>query len=112
MVGGLRAGQWMGLAVISFLAAGYAFLAGASAAGLDITEKCELAGVPFTVRPGSIQFRELQQVYPMHAWCNASYDLVPGWVNPALAFLTILTLTAVICSVVLSIKKSLKTSRA
>jgi hypothetical protein len=112
MMGGLTARRWMGFAVILFLAAGYVFLVGASAAGLDIREKCELAGVPFMVRPGSIQFRELQQVYPMHAWCNDSYDLVPGWVNPALASLMILTLTAVTCSVVLSVKKALRASRA
>lgn len=84
MMGRLRARRWMGLAVILFLATGYVFLAGASAAGLDIREKCELADVPFTVRRGIIQFRELQQVYPMHAWCNASDDLAPGWVIPLL----------------------------
>jgi hypothetical protein len=38
-----------GLAVISFPTAGYAFFAGASAAGMDINGKCVI------VRPGSIQ---------------------------------------------------------
>ena len=30
----------------------------------------------------------------MHAWCNASYDLVPAWVNPAPTVFSILTLVA------------------
>ncbi len=47
----------MGLAVISFPTAGYAFFAGASAAGMDISEKC------VTVRPG--KFNQKATAVPM-----------------------------------------------
>lgn len=105
-----RAKHWLGLAFVSFLATAYAFFTGAAAAGLDIGEKCAMAGELFSVRPGSVQYRELQQAYPMHAWCNASYDLVPAWVNPALATFAILTLAAVSCSVISAVKRPMTTS--
>jgi hypothetical protein len=95
-----RPRHWLTLAFTSFLATGYAFLTGTAAAGLDISEKCELAGQLFNIRSASVQYRELQQLYPMHAWCNASYDLVPAWVNPAIAVFGIVTLAAVVGSVV------------
>jgi hypothetical protein len=101
----------LALAFVSFLATGYAFLTGAAAAGLNISEKCGLAGHLFSVRSGSVQGRELQQVYPMHSWCDASYDLVPAWVNPAIAMFASLTLTAVGCFVFSIAKRSMMTSK-
>jgi hypothetical protein len=63
----LKAKDWLALAFISFLAAGFAFLAGAAAPGLDLREKCELAGEPYSISPGSVKHLERQQIFPLHA---------------------------------------------
>ncbi len=49
----------------------------------EALETCERArGGAAGYRAG--HWREPGQIFPMHKRCNANYDLVPGWVNPAL----------------------------
>jgi hypothetical protein len=93
-----RAKHWLAVALASFLVTVFAYFVGFAAPGLDLVEKCGLTGELYNVNPGSAKHRQGQQFFPLHAWCNGSYDLVPAWVNPAVAVFGILTVTAIACS--------------
>jgi hypothetical protein len=97
--------QWLTVALMSFLATLLSFFVGFAAPGLDVPEKCGLAGEPYNISSGSAKHQQRLQIFPMHAWCNESYDLVPAWVNPAIAISAILTLTATGYSVALTAKR-------
>jgi hypothetical protein len=68
------------------------FFQGVAAGGLDVAEACELdAGQPYDHEYRSQHAHEQLQLFPLTTKCNAEYDLVPAWTNPALAILAILT---------------------
>ena len=89
----------MAVGVASFLVTFFAYFVGFAAPGLDLVEKCGLTGEVYNIIPGSAKHLQGQQFFPLHAWCNGSYDLVPAWVNPAVAVFGISTLIAIACSV-------------
>ncbi|MCS0638198.1 hypothetical protein NX801_21580 [Streptomyces sp. LP05-1] len=85
---------WLSLAVISALLLGAARFVAVFASGLDIAEACEAAGQPFDVAYRDALMRQSEERWwlPMHTMCNAHYDLVPAWVNPASVVLSLLVM--------------------
>jgi hypothetical protein len=61
---------------------------------LDAEESCHAAGATYDRSYRSTHWQEPSRWFPLHDKCNATYDLVPPWVNPALV---ILPLLAAIC---------------
>ncbi|MEU0188119.1 hypothetical protein ABZ312_44450 [Streptomyces sp. NPDC006207] len=65
---------------------------GTFSGGMDVRETCELvAGEHDDPDYRAAHFKEFAQVFPLHNKCNASYDLVPGWVNAAILVLALAT---------------------
>lgn len=86
-----RAGFWLKLTVLSAFLAFVVFFQGVAAGGLDVAEACGLAGQLYDREYRSQNAHEQLQLFPLTTRCNAEYDMVPAWTNPALAILAILT---------------------
>lgn len=99
--------HWLAVGLASFLGTFCAYFVGFASPGLDLPEKCELTGEAYNIIPGSAKHLQGQQFFPLHAWCNGSYDLVPAWVNPAVVVFGLLTLTAVACSIASAARRRL-----
>lgn len=88
------AGFWLKLTALSAFLLVVVFFQGVFAGGLDVAEACELrAGQPYDHEYRSQNAHEQLQLFPLTTKCNAEYDLVPPWTNPALAILAILTVS-------------------
>lgn len=85
------AGFWLKLSVQSAFLTFIVFFHGLSAGGLDVGEACELSGHVYDHEYRSQNAHEQLQLFPLTIKCNAEYDLVPAWTNPALVNLAILT---------------------
>jgi len=68
------------------------FIGAFSGSSLDPEESCHAAGVTYDEVYRSAHWREPSQWFPLHNKCNAAYDLVPAWVNPALVLLLLLAI--------------------
>ncbi len=67
---------------------GHGFLEGSG--GNDVEEMCQqVHGQPFDDEYRHREWSGPQPLYPLHNMCNEHYDLVPGWVNPTVAVLTL-----------------------
>jgi hypothetical protein len=84
-------GFWLGPTLTSVFMLGMVFLSGLSASGKDIDDTCLAAGQELDMNYRLQNVNESAQFFPLHNKCNALYDTVPGWVNPVLAFLALLT---------------------
>jgi hypothetical protein len=87
------AGFWLNLTVLSAFLLFVVFFQGAAAGGLDVGEACGQAGQSYDHVYRSQNAHEQLQLFPLTTKCNAQYDLVPAWTNPALAILAILTVS-------------------
>ncbi|MEU8792209.1 hypothetical protein [Streptomyces sp. NPDC048643] len=65
-------------------------LAGSS---MDAEESCHAAGTTYDRAYRSVHWQEPSRWFPLHNKCNAGFDLVPVWVNPALVVLPLLAVT-------------------
>ena len=89
-------GFWLGPTVTSVFMLGMVFLSGISATGKDLYDTCLAAGQELDTEYRLQNPHEPAQFFPLHNKCNAGYDTVPGWVNPVLAFLAILTVVLLV----------------
>ena len=103
----IRPLTWLRLAFGSIVAVGLTFYVGRWSAGLDIGEACAAKGQIYDHVYRSDHWREPSQVFPMHNKCNADFDVVPFWVNPALVIFAALTVAFVV-ALVLSIVRPVK----
>ena len=88
-------GWFIGTAGCVVVTAAVTWVIGATAgASLDPEESCHAAGVTYDNAYRSVHWREPSRWFPLHNKCNATYDLVPAWVKPALVLLLLL---ATIC---------------
>ncbi|MFG2571649.1 hypothetical protein [Streptomyces sp. NPDC048481] len=84
--------RWLLLSTLSCAAAFLTWLRGALVGGLDVGETCALyKGQPFDSAYRAGHLTESTRWFPLHNKCNASYDLVPAWINPTVASLTLAT---------------------
>ncbi|EFE75095.1 hypothetical protein K7395_22170 [Streptomyces filamentosus] len=97
------------LGLIAFLNAATAWILGFSRAGLDLRESCERrSGVPFDQKWHDTHYMESQGLFPLHAKCSASVDLVPSWVNPTVIALSILSAAFLCTAVCLGVRTFLR----
>ncbi|MET7655509.1 hypothetical protein [Streptomyces sp. NPDC005486] len=76
---------WLMLSGLSYVGLFLTWIWGAWSGGLDVAETCTLLrGQKFDDAYRAEHWREPSQAFPLHNKCNASYDLVPAWINPAL----------------------------
>jgi hypothetical protein len=106
------AGFWLKLTVLSAFLLFVVFFQGVAVGGLDVVEACELdAGQPYDHEYRSQHTHEQLQLFPLTTKCNAEYDLVPAWTNPALAVLAVLTasfLTMALAALFIHVKSRLQ----
>lgn len=100
---------WAALILASLILFGTTFVIGASASGLDIAENCTRAAQVFDYEYLAMHQEEAQRIFPMYSPCNASFDLVPAWVNPGLLIFALLAL-AFLAAFVVSLAKLTRTS--
>lgn len=85
---------WLKLILLSAFLLVLVFLQGLSVGGLDVAEACALrAGQPYDHEYHSNHSYEQLQLFSLTSKCNAAYDLVPPWINPALAIMALLTVS-------------------
>ncbi|MFD9392488.1 hypothetical protein ACFWBB_17770 [Streptomyces sp. NPDC060000] len=92
--------HWLTLSALSCVGLFLTWFWGAWSGGLDVAETCTLLeGQKFDDDYRAEHWREPSQVFPLHNKCNASYDLVPAWVNPTLVLLALLAVGSLIIGV-------------
>ncbi|MEU4153554.1 hypothetical protein [Streptomyces sp. NPDC026659] len=90
------AAWFSGTAALLLMATGVTYLSGALAgASLDPEEACHADGQTYDAAYRRAHLDAYTRWFPLHDKCNAGYDLVPGWVNPALVTLPVLAVACV-----------------
>ncbi|MGW3783113.1 hypothetical protein ACWD5Z_00900 [Micromonospora chokoriensis] len=88
-------GWFVATAGLSIVATAVTWFVGAFAgSSMNSEESCRQAGVSYDSAYRAAHWRESSRWFPIHDRCNATHDLVPAWVNPALVLLSLL---AVLC---------------
>lgn len=95
---------WVRLALVSFGVMVLVFLYGVSAGGLDAQEACAAQHQIYDHQYRSENWQEPGRLFPMHDRCNAGYDLVPEWINPALVASGVLMLAFLATGTVLRVQ--------
>lgn len=94
------------LCFISLLNAATVWILGFSRSGLDIRESCEYKnGIPFDGKWNEVHYMESQKIFPLHAKCSSTVDLVPAWVNPAIAILALVCAACLCAAIYLELRK-------
>jgi hypothetical protein len=86
-------GLWLKLTSLSAFLLVLVFCQGVFASGKDIDETCEFSGQEYDEEYRLQHAHEFSRLFPLTAPCNAFYDTVPAWTNPALVVLAILTVS-------------------
>ncbi|WP_405769106.1 hypothetical protein [Streptomyces sp. NBC_01538] len=86
---------WLALAVASSFLLGITYFIGMFSGGHELDETCASVGQTVDQRYRDEHWREPGQWFPLHNKCNAGYDLVPVWVNPAVVILASLFVVCV-----------------
>ncbi|MET8170712.1 hypothetical protein ABZT34_41910 [Streptomyces sp. NPDC005329] len=95
---------WLTLSALSCVGLFLTWFWGAWSGGLDVAETCALLrGQKYDDAYRAEHWREPSRFFPLHNKCNASYDLVPAWVNPTLVLLALLAVGSLITGVSLLI---------
>lgn len=100
----LRVRAWLGLALLAFLAFGFTVVAGWAASGKNIYHGCATAHQTLDRSYLDQHYREFGQLFPMRNKCNADYDLIPGWINPALVVFAVVTVVCLIGAVAATVR--------
>ncbi|MBO1269515.1 hypothetical protein [Arthrobacter cavernae] len=96
------------MAFVSFVAVAVTFMIGAWAGGHEVDETCAARGQTYDSGYRSENWQEPSRIFPMHNKCNAAYDLVPSWINPALVIFAVL-MVAFVIAVVVSVVNAVRT---
>ncbi|GGW16958.1 hypothetical protein GCM10018980_10510 [Streptomyces capoamus] len=97
-------GFWFGSSIVAAALLVPTWLWGAFSGGLDVAETCTLGkGQRFDESYREGLGPQPSGPFPLHNMCNASYDLVPSWVNPMLACLAVIVTGSLIATVVTGI---------
>lgn len=83
---------WLANTVVAFVLAAAVWMYGAFSGGLGTVYTCATRGQAWDTEYSRQNRGESGRFFPLHTKCNADYDLVPFWVNPALVSLTLLVL--------------------
>ncbi|MDR6973565.1 hypothetical protein J2X68_000234 [Streptomyces sp. 3330] len=92
--------HWLTLSALSCVGLFLTWFWGAWSGGLDVAETCTLLkGQKFDDAYRTEHWREPSRLFPLHNKCNASYDLVPFWINPTLVLLALLAVGSLVAAV-------------
>ncbi|SCF30134.1 hypothetical protein [Micromonospora chokoriensis] len=107
-------GWFAATAALSVVATAVTWFVGAFAgSSMNSEESCRQAGVSYDSAYRAAHWRESTRWFPLHDRCNATHDLVPAWVNPALVLLSLLAVLCVGAAVRLAVvRHRTTTSRA
>ena len=89
---GINPSFWLANMIVALAFTGAFWLYGALSGGFDTPQECESRGQPLDTEYRRLNWEEPGRYFPLHNKCNADYDLVPFWLNPALVFLALLAL--------------------
>jgi hypothetical protein len=87
---------WLGLALVSAVLLGGLILAQFAATTRSLYAACLAVGQDFDRNFRLRHPHDGLPVFPLHNRCNAAYDLVPEWVNPALTVLAVVMIISLI----------------
>ncbi|RNG35350.1 hypothetical protein [Streptomyces botrytidirepellens] len=99
---GLRNGSWQRpmwwtrLCSVSLFAGLASWIWGTFRTGLDVRDTCQFVHHErYDETYWDAHAKEFQKIFPLHNKCNAHYDLVPAWVNPAIVVCAVVSLAAI-----------------
>ncbi len=87
---------WLGLALVSATLLGGVIFAQFSSTTRNLYSACLAAGQDLDRNFRLRHPHDGLPVFPLHNRCNAAYDLVPEWVNPALTVLAVALIISLI----------------
>ncbi|MFI5491865.1 hypothetical protein [Actinoplanes sp. NPDC051859] len=96
----LRVRHWLPVSVLTGMSTVLVYLYGFFSLAWDIFEDCQRHNQPFDQAYRSEHPQEPGRWFPLHDKCNANFDLVPAWVNPAVVTLATATVISLIITVV------------
>ncbi|WP_405867600.1 hypothetical protein OG407_47975 [Streptomyces sp. NBC_01515] len=103
---------WLLLSLVPCCGLQATWFLGAFSGGMDVKETCELMeGQTYDPAYRDENRQESSQLFPLHDKCNASYDLVPAWINPTIVFLAVAMAGCLITAVVMTATYSKMTQR-
>ncbi|SDM96297.1 hypothetical protein SAMN04487981_10389 [Streptomyces sp. cf386] len=103
---------WLRALSVSLFAGTAAWLFGAFSGGLDVEESCRLTHhQPYDAAYRSAHTEDFQRLFPLSNKCNASYDLVPSWVNPTVAACFVVAVLCVVALGRLGLSRALTVKR-
>ena len=91
---------WLPLSVLAGVSTVAVYLFGVSSQAWDISETCERHAQAYDEAYRAEHWREPGRWFPLHDKCNAYFDLVPVWVNPAVVILATVTVACAVVSMV------------
>ncbi|MFG2756783.1 hypothetical protein [Streptomyces wuyuanensis] len=95
--------RWLLLSLVPWFGLVFTWFLGAFSGGLDVQETCELLeGQTYDSAYRDDNWQEPSRLFPLHNKCNASYDLVPSWINPTIVGLAVATAGCLITAVVMA----------
>lgn len=98
---------WVRTLSVSLFTGAAAWLYGAASGGLDVEEACLLDhGQQYDAAYRAAHTEEVQRLFPLHNRCNASYDLVPAWVNPTVAACFVVAVISLVALVRLGLSRA------
>ncbi|MFM9369991.1 hypothetical protein [Streptomyces sp. Da 82-17] len=82
-------------APVSLLGLAVSWLVGALSGALDVSEACIARQQHFDAGYRALHADEMSRWFPLRNACNADYDLVPVWVNPAVVLFALLLVASI-----------------
>ncbi|GAA1359414.1 hypothetical protein [Streptomyces beijiangensis] len=99
---GLRDGSWRRpmwwtrLCSVALLVGLASWIRGVFSTGLDLRKTCQFVHHQrYDAAYWESHTAEFRKLFPLHNKCNAHFDLVPGWVDPAVVVCAVVSLVAV-----------------
>ncbi|MGW1255654.1 hypothetical protein ACWD5Q_10795 [Streptomyces sp. NPDC002513] len=87
---------WTRVCSVAFFAGLASWIWGVFRTGLDVRETCQFVHHQYYDRAyRDAHAAEFQKFFPLHNKCNAHFDLVPPWLNPALVVCAVISLAAI-----------------
>ncbi|WP_260635203.1 hypothetical protein [Streptomyces angustmyceticus] len=91
-----RAMWWTRLCSVALCAGLALWIRGVFGEGLNVRETCLFVHHErYDAAYWDSHAEEFRKVFPLHNKCNAHYDLVPAWINPAIVTCAVISLAAV-----------------
>ena len=95
---------WVHAAGAALLITAVSWTTGVLSQGWDMAEDCARHGQTVDESYQEHHLQDASHWFPLHSRCNAHYDLVPAWVNPAIVISAAAAGTFMVTAVVVGIR--------